>query len=235
MMNTFAKKNNRYIPPSSRGRVKTNSVISNKIDMTAEMFPELQSSHPTRCNVSINNVVSMPESVWSHRESKDEVANEDESFANVITDIDAQNSKYWKGVNWIGPVIIRGNTNSCTESNKTNISRIEYSRDNIHWRASLEETFTEEQLYRKKIEDEKQEDEEKCEDVYRIMNEYSRKLDAESECYYNETGELDDYALAVFAREQYEEYAKQFDMTDEIVDSDEYYGYDEEMDLEEDE
>ena len=67
------------------------------------------------------------------------------------------------------------------------------------------------------------------------MNEYSRKLDAESECYYNETGELDDYALAVFAREQYEEYAKQFDMTDEIVDSDEYYGYDEEMDLEEDE
>tara|TARA_B110000967_G_C18899091_1_gene573184 strand:+ start:1826 stop:2530 length:705 start_codon:yes stop_codon:yes gene_type:complete len=234
-MNTIDRKTNRYIPPSSGGRVKKNSAISNKIDLTTEMFPELSSNSPTTCNVSINNVNPMSKSVWSPPEPENEVVNEDESNYIVITDIDVQNSKYWKGVNWVGPVIIRGNTKSSTESNDTNRSRIEYSRDNIHWRASLEETFTEEYLERKKIEHEQQEYEEKCEDVYRIMNEYSRNIEAESERYYYETGELDEYALAVFARKQYEDYAKQFDMTDEDVDSGGDIGYDEEeMYLEED-
>ena len=234
-MNTFAKKNNRHIPPSSRGRVKTNSVISNKIDMSTEMFPELPSNHPMTCNVSINNTKPMSKSFWSPPETKNESENEEESNAKDITDIDVENSKYWRGVNWIGPIIIRGNTKSSIESNDTNRSRIEYSRDNIHWHTSIEKTFTEEQLENQKIQHEQQEYEEKCEDVYRMMNEYSRKLDTESELYYYEMGELNDYAKAVFARKEYEDYAKQFDTTDETVDSDEDTVYDEEeMYLEED-
>ena len=233
-MNTFEKKN-RYTPPSSRGRVKKNSTISNKIDMSTEMFPELPCNNPITSNVSINNTKPMSKSVWSHPETKNEGENEEESNTNVITDIDVQNSKYWRGANWIGPIIIRGNTKSSTESNDTNRTRIEYSRDNIHWHASIEKTFTEEQLESQKIQHEQQEYEENCEDVYRIMNEYSRKLDAESELYYYETGELNDYAKAVFARKEYEDYAKQFDTTDETVDSDEDTVYDEEeMYLEED-
>jgi DNA helicase IV len=59
------------------------------------------------------------------------------------------------------------------------------------------------------------------------MDEYVYRIEEESDRHYRETDELDDYAKAVFARNKYEEYAKQFDMPDEIesVEYEEEDGY----------
>ena len=226
-MSKFDRKNNKYIPPSSRGPVKKNVVTSNKIDMSTEMFPELLSSGPRQIsNISINTNKAMSKSVWSPPEPKNDDEDENKSNDIAITDIDVQNSKYWKGVNWTGPVIIRGNTKPSAKSDETNRSRIEYSRDNIHWYSSFEKTFSENILERQKIENEEKDCEEHREHVCRILNEYSRRLEEETERYYHDFGELDDYGKAVLAREQYEEYAQQFEITNEIDSCEENNDYD---------
>lgn len=235
-MSRYGRRNNDYTAPSfssssSRCRVKKNNqMTSNKIDLTTEMFPELSSNIQTTSNLSIKNNKPTSMSVWSScSEPVKNGEDQDETRVNVITNIDNHDTKYWKGAKWCGPIFIRGNTTPIPigllqDSDKC---RIEYSRDNIHWYSSWEKTFTKDQIERRKIETEQQEYEEECEEIYRIMNEYSLRIEEESDRYYREVGELDDYGKAVFAREQYEAYAKQFEMTSEI-DSSEEDVYDEE-------
>lgn len=216
-MNRFGIRNNNDTPYSSRGRVKKNS---NKIDLSTEMFPELSSNIPTTSNISINPSKPMSKSVWSPPEPvKDDVDQDDRSLNNITT-LDINDPKYWRGTQWTGPTIIRGNTKSSDSVTESNGNRIEYSRDNIHWYSSWKETFSEAQIERRQLEKEQ----EKYEDIYRMMNEYSSRIEEESERYYHEVGELDDYAKAVFARNEYEAYAKQFDLPEEIesVENNEY-------------
>jgi len=221
-MNRFNRRNNNNEQYSSaRDRVKKNT--PNKIDLTIEMFPELSSTNTAiSSNISIPSGKLMSESVWSPESVKDDDGHDDSS-SNNITTFDINDTKYWKGTHWTGPAIIRGNTKSSESRQESNRCRIEYSRDNIHWYSSWEKTFSEAQIERRQMEKEQEESEE----IYRIMDEYVYRIEEESDRHYRETDELDDYAKAVFARNKYEEYAKQFDMPDEIesVEYEEEDGY----------
>jgi hypothetical protein len=231
-MNRFGTRHNNDRPYSSRGRVKKNTNNSNKIDLTTEMFPELSSNIPTTSNISMTLNKPMSKSVWSPTEPVKDDADQDDLSLNNITNIDINDTRYWRGMCWTGPAIIRGNTRSSESVTESNRGRIEYSRDNIHWYSSWGETFSEAQIERRQLEKEQ----EKYEDMYRMMNEYSCRVEEESDRYYLEVGELDDYAKAVFARNEYEAYAKQFDLPEQI-ESVENNDYDEEYDndyLEED-
>jgi hypothetical protein len=223
-MNRFDRRNNQR--HCSRDLVKNNKPSCDKIDISTEMFPALSSNTPPTSNISINIFKPMSNSFWSKEPVKDDDGS-DEVNANVITNTDLNNTKYYRGAQWTGPVMIRGNIKSFDSVQpSTNRSRIEYSRDNIHWYSSWEKTFSEAHIERRQMEKEQEE----YEKIYRIMDEYANIIEEESARYYHEVGELDDYAKAVFARNEYEAYAKQFDLPDEIesIENNENNEYDDE-------
>ena len=223
-MNRIGRRNNndeKYF-----GSRKKKNIISNKVDLSEEMFPGLSSSSSS--NTASESVIPitrdkpMSKSVWSPQPVKEELLNHDPM---VISDIDVTDSRYWQGIHWTGPVIMRGGTSR---------TRIEYSRDNIHWYSSWEDTFSEALIEQQHMEKEQRREHEEYEEVYRIMDEYANTIESESERYYNEVGELDDYAKAFLARRQYEEYAKQFDVVDEVETNENNEVIDEDSNLEED-
>ena len=113
--------------------------------------------------------------------------------------------------------LISTNINQNKESILTSqYNRIEYSRDNVTWHATWNDTFSEEQLYNMKQEDER-EYQERC---ATILFEYRDRIRKESELYYNEVGELDGFALREIEREEYDEYTKQFEMDSDDENSD---------------
>ena len=180
-------------------------------------------------NNNNNNKSTIAQNNWQNT-IKEHAIEEEEKKKSCINEHD---SKYWRGAKWIGPMLMRqkqpishhlsiqsDNNSSSLISTDTNINqnkesvlisqynRIEYSRDNVTWHATWNDTFSEEQLY-----DMKQEEEyEYQEGCATILSEYGDRLRKESELYYNETGELDGFALREIEREEYEEYAKQFEI-----------------------
>ena len=70
----------------------------------------------------------------------------------------------------------------------------------------------------------------------RILEEYGKILRNESDNYYEETGELDGYAIAYMERIAYEKYAEQFDIEaeaehlEDAMDSDDYLEDDNQFD-----
>jgi len=224
-MNRFGRRNNnRDYYSSDRTKKK---ITSNKVDLSEEMFPELSSSTSSSNTKSevvipITRDKSMSKSVWSLQPVKEESSNEDPMG---ISDIDLTKSRYWQGTRWTGPVIMRGSTST---------PRTEYSRDNIHWYSSWDGTFSEATLEQQRVEREQCSEQEEYERVYNIMDEYANNIEYESDRYYNEVGELDDYAKAVLARRQYEEYAKQFELVDEVEMNENNEVIDDDSNLEED-
>ena len=103
-------------------------------------------------------------------------------------------------------------------------SGTEYSRDGTNWYKSWNDTFTQDQL--QAMEDEKHE--KMLERWSQSLEEIYERQRLESERYYYETGELDEFAKAELDRIEYEKYAEQFeiyeDEEEEVVEeeSDEY-------------
>jgi len=152
--------------------------------------------------------------------------------------IDPNDSQYWRGGKWIGDMLLRQkqsikNATATVPLKAHNNSSAfiipnlgtEYSRDGINWYNSWNETFTEEELQR-------MEEEENKEMIQRwrdwIEDKYEQNR-IESDRHYEETGELDGFALARLDRLAYEEYEKQFEM-EEIEENDESDEYLEEED-----
>ena len=230
-MNRFGRKNNSH--DKYFGDRTKKKITSHTVDLSEEMFPVLSasasaSSSSTSSNTASESVTSitrdkpMSKSVWSPQPIKEKLLNQDPM---VISEIDVTDSRYWQGIHWTGPIIMRGGTSG---------SRIEYSRDNIQWHSSWEDTFSEALIEQQHMEKEQRREQEEYEEVYRIMDEYANNIESESERYYNEVGELDDYAKAFLARRQYEEYAKQFDVVDEVETNENNEVIDEDSNLEED-
>ena len=232
-MNRFGRKNNSH--DKYFGDRTKKKITSHTVDLSEEMFPVLSasasssaSSSSTSSNTASESVTSitrdkpMSKSVWSPQPIKEKLLNQDPM---VISEIDVTDSRYWQGIHWTGPIIMRGGTSG---------SRIEYSRDNIQWHSSWEDTFSEALIEQQHMEKEQRREQEEYEEVYRIMDEYANNIESESERYYNEVGELDDYAKAFLARRQYEEYAKQFDVVDEVEMNENSEVIDEDSNLEED-
>ncbi len=192
--------------------------------LMGESFPELVKNTKTP-ELSVNktdwlNAVNVPEAEQSKEEKYK---------------INVNDPKYWKGAEWIGPTIMRGlkyDPRWPVQENHCLVHKIEYSRDGVNWSSSWEETFTEEQLDNMKYQEELSE----VEEIKQLCYDNYIKTSLESNRYYKETGELDSIAQAELDRLEYEEYASQFDIYDDVPDEleEEFEPIDEEEYLEDD-
>jgi hypothetical protein len=216
----------------------SNRSIETKIEgaiIKKENFPEMPTAEPPPPPPP----PQAKESCWLQAIKKRE--EEDKKNADLINQSDP---KYWRGVNWIGPMLVRQKkfpnswypyvgirTESDTSVNTNAKSQAssfifphgdtEYSRDGKRWYKSWDETFSSEQLFRIKYEEEETE-------LYEIVNnmsEYYTMLENESNKYFEEYGKLDDLAIAKLDRIEYENYAEkniydeEYDEPDEDVDT----------------
>lgn len=215
--------NKELVDNSNNHVMKT--TLENKI-IQKEDFPELPPPPPPQAK----------ESCWIQAIKKRE--EEDKKHADLINQSDP---KYWRGANWIGPMLVRqkqfpnswypyvGIESESDTSDKNKASSFifphgdtEYSRNGTKWYKSWEETFSSEQLFRIKYE----EDETELYEMATNINEYYAQLEKESDRYFEEYGKLDDLAIAKLDRMEYEQYAEQF------LYEEEYDEYDEDVDTE---
>ena len=147
--------------------------------------------------------------------------------------------KYWRGNIWIGPVLRKHSKpqgkywDNYMEMIKHNPpssiiipGKTLYSRDNKNWYNSFQETFTEQEWVL-------MEEQKHNENMIKMHNNFcdmcdkwEARLEKESWEYYQETGELDGWALAKIEEKEYEEYCKQFEIDNEneyINESDDEY------------
>jgi hypothetical protein len=201
-----------------------NCIIETKLEnviIKKEDFPEMPKTEPP----------PVKESCWVQAIKKREES--DKKNADLINQSDP---KYWRGVNWIGPMLVRqkqfpnswypyvGSDTSVKSQASSFIfphGNTEYSRNGTRWYKSWEETFSSEQLFRIKYEEEETE----LYEMANNINEYYARLEKESDKYFEEYGKLDDLAIAKLDRMEYEDYAEQFiyeeeyDETEEDVDT----------------
>jgi len=165
---------------------------------------------------------SESESEWLKRIKN---TTEEESAA-----INVNDPKYWSGPRWIGPMFMK----SCKTTNKQVDAyhervmsggassvvfirdKTQYSRDNVHWYDSWDETFSQRQVDALK----KYEDDKECQEFFRRMNILREEDRVESEQHYQDTGEMDAYAWVQQEKQKYEEYCKQFEYDDDDMDQD---------------
>ena len=126
----------------------------------------------------------------------------------------------WKGPYWKGPIFIKSNNilqkgvTYLKRANECNAStyiiphrKIEYSKNDIDWYDSWENTFTSDQLQAI----ERYKEEENMDEFCKRVNDLYERRREESEKHYDETGEYDDFAWAALQGEQYDEYCRKLD------------------------
>lgn len=153
--------------------------------------------------------------------------------------INTRLSKYWRGNIWIGPVSRKYSKpqskywKNYMEAVKKNPpssiiipGKTLYSRDNKNWYKSFKETFTEQEWFLMEEQKKNEAMEKMQNDFCDMCNKWEARLERESWEHYQDTGELDGWALAKREMAEYEEYCKQFeDNNDEAefnIESDEY-------------
>lgn len=228
------ERGNRYNGIKTHVKMNVDSIDS----FGNELFPELVKN--------VNNNEKLTSSTkWT---DVLHTSQDDNSVEDSIYNINVNNTKYWTGAKWIGPMMMRGVKNISSPWNKYTIpcnsyqgqenelcliNSIEYSRDGTNWYSSWEETFTTIQLENQSKQNELNE----MYEVQQLCNDNYERIERESNKYYNELGELDDYAKAKEERLKYEEYESKFDQNIEdsdgdvetelsIEDDDEYLEYD---------
>lgn len=215
------KEENKFLQSSSRVNNRQNN-RQNTIKKTEENFPALVKEE------KVEEIYKPIDTKWADLMKTEE--NKEKENEIIIDDKDP---KYWNGYKWKGPILMKSTPLSASwksyikNATKAKASTIIipkgetlYSRNGRDWAKSFDETFTEAHL--EKIRE--QENEElmirwcnKFEELYERRREESAR-NAE------ETGEIDYIALAEKEREEYEEYAKQFEEESEeeiVVEEDE--------------
>jgi hypothetical protein len=142
--------------------------------------------------------------------------------------INVNDPKYWRGHIWIGPICLKQDKyseswnkyikkaqQSCASTIIFPYQKTQYSRDNVNWFNSFEETFTEEQLEKMNNQKKEEENNKFIDNINRQLSILYEKRKRESIEYYEMTGELDSFAIAELEREEYEKYEKQFEMKEE--------------------
>ena len=193
-------------------------------------FPEL-----------LENKVKVPDKLKSEYLEKIKKTQEEDKGSKILRD-----KNNWRGHVWIGPKFVKLEKYSKEKEEKIkeymnlaskNASTIVlpfrkkfYSRNNVDWYESWEKTFTEDEW----INMNNQIIREEQEDLNKRMNEglerVYQKRKAESEKYYYETGELDDFAIAEKEHEEYEKWLDEFEKQFENVEEDEEITEDDEYD-----
>ena len=200
---------------------------SNTRDTTAEK------TNKTTINMIENDFPELPSMVAAKQKEqtvdwKGAIKEQEEKEMNENM-INQNDPKYWKNGIWVGPMLMRQRSypadiqmymDNVTKGKASSVilpyRDIEYSRDDKNWYTSWENTFTEEQLSRIYREEEYKIRQEQAD----ILEEYRLSEYNKSMRFYNETGELDDYAMARLDRMAYEVYAEQFEITEEVYEED---------------
>lgn len=220
-----SRRNNRpYTRLSTTRRIPVRPIPVKPINMNSnkeEDFPELVKKkgeeEGKEENTDPNTDPNIPnKSSWQNAMKQRE---EEEERIKEGT-INQYDPKYWRGASWIGPMLIHQKKypdswykymESAVKGHASSylfpFRETEYSRDGENWYSSWNDTFSEVQLQRMEYEEE----EERKMEQYRVLEEYRDRLGEESDKYYEETGELDGYAIAYLERIEYEKYAEQFD------------------------
>lgn len=229
------KRNDEYFGKDRHHRIGKEPANSS-MNFGVEMFPELKKETPNSSTYVSN---TLPVQTTTSSSWLDTIKQREEDEKNNMVGINVNDRRYWNGVHWIGPMFMRAKINSKsnnptiskdsldstdTLNNKTddlilqpcpqvfNISQhtenIEYSKDSVNWYGSWNETFSDEQLENIRLDEEQNEKME----IFKIMEDYRCKVEYESDKYYKDTGELSDYAKAVYEREEYERYVEQLDI-----------------------
>lgn len=221
--------NRPYNKTNHTAHTSTNMIIKE------EDFPEMITLAKHKTNERPSIEPTSTESIWIKAMKKRE---EDERNQGIL--INQLDPKYWRGSTWIGPMLMRqaqypadwyeyietamkGQSNSFLVPHR----KTEFSRDGKNWYNSWDETFSDEQLYNIRYE----EDEEAYYEVATILEREYQRTRNESYKHYLDTGELDRNAIAELERISYEKYAEQFDYFEEdyledeeisLVDNEEY-------------
>ena len=226
--NTPEKKENRRRQKRTQTSVCTSTKESSASASTSTKEPSAststkESSASTSTKESSASTSTTTESRWVLAMKKRE---QEEKCKNIINE---NHPKYWDGARWRGPMFIRGsykgNYNKRVNRNVVNgknyednrssflffHNKIEYSRNDNDWHDSWTNTFTQQQLEKLK----QQEAREYHVNCCKVLEQYGNRLEKESNNYYNETGELDEFAKAQVQRMQYEKYAEQFEVVEQ--------------------
>ena len=233
---------------SSRRHTRRNNDDSTRSDNISYNRPATRLGRINSINMNKNKEEEFPELVKTDKKDTENILTES-SWQNAMKQrqeeeerikegtINQNDPKYWRGATWIGPMLIRQKnypeswykymeaaSSGYASSYMCPFRETEYSRDGATWYPSWNETFSDSQL----LGIEYEEEEEYKMEQDRILEEYGQILRNESDNYYEETGELDGYAIAYMERIAYEKYAEQFDIEaeaehlEDAMDSDDY-------------
>ena len=204
---------------------KDNVVIEEKEEIKKE---EIKKEEIKKEEIKEEDVVLKPiKSDWLNKINK--VKEEQKKVINI------NDPNNWNGPYWKGPMFLRAQKPSDKYKHYLNTTtssciiiphgKTEYSKNGVDWCNSWNKTFTARQLENIEIYEEEIE-----------MDKFNRRLNviyerdrAESIRHYEETGELDSFAWAEEQSRKYDEYCKQFEISepeeeenDEDLEDDEY-------------
>ena len=214
-------KNNKYLD-NNKNFSDNREEVKNNFKQTKKDYKITDDNFPT---LNVEKKDQPVEKVETESKWKKAIIKQSDKEKNLIN---VNDPKYWRGHIWIGPICLKQNkypdcwNNYLKKAQQSHASTIifpiqktQYSRDNVNWYNSYEETFTEYQL--ENMNNQKLEEENKKinEDLDRQLSILFEKRQKESEEYYQITGELDFFAQAEIEREEYEKYAKQFDIEED--------------------
>jgi hypothetical protein len=153
----------------------------------------------------------------------------------------------WRGNIWIGPKFIKADNFSEEHENQIKsylnvacknassiilpLRKTYYSRNNVDWYESWEKTFTEDELMNMNIQVEREEQEDFNKRMIEGLEILYQKRKEESDIYYEETGEVDDFAIAEIEHDNYEKWLEEFEKQFEDEDIYEEYYEDDEMEI----
>jgi len=135
---------------------------------------------------------------------------------------DTNNPKLWKNGRWQGPVIMRSKNNKIINKGAVTQyirSNIEFSRDEEAWHNSWESTFTPDEWNRMQ----EIEDAEESEHMKMVFKHSFNKRLEESQRYYAQEGDLDDFAIVMQEDEAYERYLQRLEQESEEESEEEDY------------
>jgi hypothetical protein len=174
-------------------------------------FPEL-----------LENKIKVAEEMKSEYLEKIKKTQEQDNVSKILRD-----PNNWRGCVWIGPKCVKMEKFSTEKEQQIkeymnlaskNASTIivpfrktYYSRNNIDWYESWEKTFTKNEWINMNNQLEREEQEELNKRMNEGLEILYQKRKAESDRYYEETGELDDFAIAEIEHNKYEKWLEDFE------------------------
>jgi hypothetical protein len=237
--NTFKKNNNSR---KRRDTYDTNNYNNNNYNYNNynnynNTFSNLEQQQPKRPEIIVPLAKIDPNTIKEPQLNYLEKCKERQEEEKKKGLINTKNSKYWRKNIWIGPILLKSVKSEYWENYYKTIknnppssilapTNVLYSRDNENWYNSYKETFTEEEWELMQQQKDLELTEKLEKEAYKRGEIFCRKRDKESWDYYQETGELDSWALAKRDMIEHENYCNKLE--EEMLQEEDEYSEDSE-------